>query len=221
MGESCTWKSAEVLHLTGGSVYQSDIHLLPANNELTGPGSITGKVVSEGSSEIIPFAAVLLYDDKMVPVRSSFSDHSGAFGFQGMAFGAYHLYVEIPGKYSRLTAIWLDSSMPVADSLKLEVFNHDVTGVNDLHAGGAVVGDLFPNPAGDAVSLPIHLPVPETLRFVVRSLSGVTVWSGSGGFEAGPHQVQIPLAATRPGIYFVVIQSHDGAQVAVKKLIRR
>ena len=119
-----------------------------------------------------------------------------------------------------LTAIWLDAATPVIDSLRLEIFNHDVTAVHDLSGASVQAGDLFPNPATSLVSLNIELAKPATLKFEIRTLTGQVAWSGSGDCRTGSNLFSIPLGSIRAGLYLFMISSKDGSPVAVKKLVR-
>ncbi|MCX6304866.1 MAG: PKD domain-containing protein [Bacteroidetes bacterium] len=217
------WKETEILDLTQGDAYVSDIHLTRANDSLTGQGVIRGDVVKANSKslfEVLPFAEVILYNAQLNPVLFATSDKSGQFVFAGIPFGAYHVYVEYPGKYSRLTAIWLDPAIPVADSLRLEVFNHDVTGFQEMSPAPFVTGELFPNPATNTVNLPVELAKATSIRFEVRTLTGQTAWSGSSSCCAGSNLITIPVRSIRAGLYLLLISTMDGSPVTVKKLLK-
>lgn len=220
--QALSWKEAELLALTDSNAYVSNIHLFPVNESQPGPGTITGTVVQSGSPgnyEVIPQAQVMLFDAQMNPVSFTFSGGSGQFRFMNLPYGAYYAFVEYPGKYSRLTAIWLDAAIPAVDSLRLEVYNYDVTGI-DQHAGGPVAGDLFPNPSTDLVSLSIQMPAPTSVKFEIKSLTGTAVWSGSANCRAGYNLVTLPVGFIKAGLYLFLVTKMDGTVFSVKKLLR-
>lgn len=218
-----TWKLANAINLSDNNAYLSDIHPSLTKESVTGQGMISGAVVKANSKDnfnALPFAEVILYDAQLSPILFTNSSQSGQFELNYLPFGAYYVYVEYPGKYSRLTAIWLDSSSPVADSLQLEVFDHDVTGVPDLTNIFAVAGDLFPNPATNEVSLTIIAKMATSMEFEIKTLTGITVWSGSRDCTAGVNLITTPLRSIGPGVYLFVVHSLDGSPVAVKKLLK-
>jgi PKD repeat protein len=221
--QSLSWKEADLLDLTDSNVFVSDIHLFPINETLEGPGSITGTVVKSGSSgnyEMFAHAQVMLFDAQMNPLLFTFSGGSGQFMFTNLPYGAYYAFVEYPGKYSRLTSIWLDASVPVADSLRLELFNHDVTGIEQHTGEPVVIGELFPNPSSDFVSLSIELPAANSFKFEIKSLSGTMVWSGSVNCRAGYSLITLPVGFIQTGLYLFLIRRLDGSIISVKKMLR-
>jgi PKD repeat protein len=218
-----TWREAQSLDLSDSSAYISDIHLSPANEALSGPAAISGKVVKAISKEVneeMPYTEVILFDEQLNPLTFTMSGESGQFNLNNLPYGAYQLYVESPGKYSRMTAVWLDSSTPLADSIRLEVFDHDVTAIPDLTSLSVVSGDLFPNPATTQVSLNLKLVKATALKFEIKTLTGLTAWSESVNCNAGSSLVVIPVGAIRAGLYVFIVGTPEGSQIAVKKLLK-
>ncbi len=217
------WKEANSLILSDSNSYLADIRLTPVNDSLFGPGVIRGYVAMatpDSGPLMVPNASVMLFNAQLQPVRSALSGIAGEFELKNLPYGAYQLYVEYPGKYSRLTEVWLDSSKPLIDSLLLELFNHDVTYVQDKSSVSVVTGDLFPNPASDEVSMTIELARATTLKFEITTLTGLPVWTGSMHCAKGSSRVTIPLSGIRKGMYLFVIDEISGTHVAVKKLLK-
>ena len=218
-----TWKEANPINLTENNVYLSDIQLFPINSTLTGAGVISGTVVmanSKSALEEIPFAEVILYDEQIKPVFFTMSGKSGQFELNNLPYGMYYVSVEYPGKYARLTSVWLDASTPVVGGLRLEVFNHDVTAVPDLINLQVKAGDLFPNPATNSVSFTIETGKATSLKFEIRTLTGLTIWAGSSACSIGKSLIVLPLASVNAGLYLFVIEVGDGSPIAVKKLLK-
>jgi PKD repeat protein len=222
-GNTMHWKGAGILQLTDSNSYVSDIHMLSTADTIAGPGIIRGMVqraYSPGNSGAMPITEVVVFNDRMNPVKFAFTDKWGQFEFTNMPYGAYQLYVEVPGKYSRLTSVWIDAAGPVADSIRLEVFNHDVTAVPLIAGQGIRTGDLFPNPAATSVSLQVELAQNTELKFVIRTLTGTVAWTGSINCHAGSNTVTVPLYSVKAGMYLFMINMPDGTLVAAKKLLR-
>jgi hypothetical protein len=217
------WKAAILLNLADSNCYNADIYLAPANVSLTGPGSLSGTVertYTKSNNAPLANAEVVLLDGQLNALTFAISDKSGKFAFDNLPYGGYSLFVEYPGKYSRVTAIWLDATTPTIDDLHLEVFNHDVTGLPGTGATGITAGDLFPNPATDAVNMALELPQPVTLEFSVITLAGSTVWSGTTRCNGGSCVVTVPVSLLGAGMYLFTVGTADGTRIAVKKLLR-
>jgi hypothetical protein len=127
--------------------------------------------------------------------------------------------VECPGKYSRLTTVWLDPTAPVIDSLDLQLFDHDVTGVPGTLAGDVLNVLIYPNPATAVVRMAVGLKRPATLACEMRTLSGGLVSEFSYPCTAGPSVISMSIPAVSPGLYMMMIRSVDGTLHAVKKLV--
>ncbi len=217
------WPEASLLNLFDSSSFASHVHLIPITEPLSGSGSIKGKVINAGSSGNLPgisLAEVILYDAQLNPLQFTFSSKSGQFELNNLPFGAYFLYVESPGRYSRLTAIWLDLSTPVADSVQLEVFEYDVTGIPYDVSSFVVAGDIFPNPATTEVNLILHVLGNATLNFEIRALTGQIAGSGQVACHSGLNSLTVPITSITRGMYLFTIYSTDGSRVLTKKLIK-
>lgn len=217
------WKEADILDLSDGNAFACDIHLPAANDSISGPCTITGRVVESDPADNfdgIPNAGVILFDTRLEPVVYAISGKSGLFGLTNIPYGAYQLYVELPGKYSRFTPVWLDPSTPARDSIVLEVFDHDVTSIHDLKGFSLETGYLFPNPTGGELNFITNLAKPATLKCEIRNLTGTIIWSGSSDCPAGHAIVAIPVRDVSPGYYLFIVSKPDGAGITVKKLLR-
>jgi hypothetical protein len=221
--QTLKWHESSHMNLSDSSCYASSIYLLPVNEAPSGPGIIKGNVVtagSSGNSGKIASAEVILYNGQMIPMLFTFTEKSGQFELDNLPYGTYYLYVEVPGRYSRLTAIWLDATTPVADSIQLEVFEHDVTGIADGQNPSGISGTLFPNPATREVNLVIHVPVTMTLGCEIRSMTGQMVWSGQMVCRKGSDLLTVPVSRFPQGIYLFSVHTADGSRILTKKLIK-
>jgi hypothetical protein len=156
----------------------------------------------------------------MNPLTCAETDGAGAFELNGLPFGAYSLYAEVTGKYSRLTPVWLDETRPVAANMNIEVFNYDVTGIPGRQDAQGISGLLFPNPVAGTASLLLRTGVPVRLRYEVLTVTGLAVFAGVADCRAGETTFPLPVAACPPGIYFVSVTASDGERVLMKKLVK-
>ncbi|MEI7662535.1 MAG: PKD domain-containing protein [Bacteroidota bacterium] len=217
------WKDATMVNLADTSTYDSHIHMLPVTEVISGPGSIKGKVINSASPHNapgIPFAEIILYNTQLTPLLFAQSEKSGLFELDNLPFGSYFLYVEAAGRFSRLTPIWIDASAPVADSVLLEVFDFDVTGIADRTSPPVTAGDLFPNPANNEVSLIVQVQYAGKLNYEIRSMTGQTVLNGKASCHAGANLVTIPAGEIPRGIYVFSLYRADGSRILNKKLMK-
>jgi PKD repeat protein len=221
--QALKWQEGSILKLSDSNLFSSHIYLVPANNTLSGQGRISGDVVkanTDSHPEAVRGAEILLYDSQMKPLMFSTSGDSGKFEFSNLPYGLYNLYVEHPGKYSRITSIWLDSSKPVADSVRLEVFEYDVTGIAETAGSGIYTGELFPNPVGNTVSLFVNVEKAMPLSFEICAMTRNIIYSESILCQTGSNTITLPVHNIPTGIYLFVVKSRQGAILLVKKMVK-
>jgi PKD repeat protein len=221
--QALKWQEAAQAELTDSSSYVSHIYMVPLDEPAPGPGMIRGKVAmagSAGNSGELAHAEVILYNSEMSPLLFSESDQSGRFEIGNLPYGAYSLYVEYPGSYSRMTPVWLDSNTPVADSILLEVYGYDVTGIHDMQSQSGIQATLFPNPAAGELHLSVRLPMAAELDCEIRSMAGPVLWSGRMACSKGSDIMTIPVRALPAGIYLFSVHAGNGLPGVVKKLVK-
>ncbi|HNY02973.1 MAG TPA: PKD domain-containing protein, partial [Bacteroidales bacterium] len=221
--QSLYWNESSGLVISGASSFAADIHLPPTCDTLQGPGKILGKVVrafpGPGNSDM-PGTEVILLDGQMKPVLCTYTNQHGEFAFENLPFGTYFARAECPGLWSRINLIWLDESVPVADSNRLEVFNHDVTGVGEVPDAGYQVGEIYPNPSSGKITLPVDCPRGRMLIVRVRTLTGRLLETVSWFCHTGLNQIALPDPDVPPGMYLVTLTLPENPVMVVRKLVR-
>jgi len=220
--DGITWRNCGTISLTDSSSYHSDVHLMPLTDTLKGTGMISGMVVQNDTKlPVFTDAEVLLYDEKMVATTFTFSDGTGNFEIGSLPFGTYNLAVEVPGYYSRITTITLDALHPLADSVILELFNHDVTGFEEPQAETTFrAGNIYPDPVTDQLSLVLYSQVNRTVQAEVMSFTGQVQQVRSFRVEAGKSAISLPAGNLCPGFYLLLLRSTDGSALLSRKFIR-
>ncbi len=217
------WQDAAVLNLSDSSSFHAHVHLVPVTDTASGPCSIRGKVVRAGLSGNPPgmnSTEVILYSNLMAPLKYSLTGNTGQFELTELPYGAYYLYVESPGNFSRLTAVWLEPGKPVADNIVLEVFNYDVTGIPVALNSATIQGELFPNPASENVTLKLHLLNPAMLKFEILAMTGLRITTGVLTCHPGENSFTVPISAYAPGVYLFTVNTDSGEKIMLKKLIK-
>jgi len=222
-GNVVNWKSAGMMTLTDSNFFNLDIDLLPLLDTLEGPCQIKGKVV-QGDGPLpahpLPNTQVMLFDSGLHPLDYTFSDFSGNYEFSSLAYGAYTLYLESTGKFSRYTTILLDEFHPLADDVKLELFNHDVTGISEYSNPGLIAGNVFPNPAKDQLSVNIWSDNHQEVLISILSFTGNSLFTGVFSCQGGLNSHLIPLYQIKSGLYFLVIKKIDGSLLRAQKFLK-
>jgi len=219
-----TWKSGEIINLTDSNSYHSNIHLIPTVDTLKGTSAILGFVI-DGDRNLLsiekPFAEVLLFNNQMKPQTFTFTDYTGHFEFPDLPPGTYNLLVEVPGFYSRVTTITLDIEHPIADSVVLEVFNHDVTGVEDHQLAQTIkVSTLYPNPVNEKIWFEVLSQKNVSLVIDILNITGQIRYTKSIEVGIGEIPVSIQVNSLSNGFYFLLIHSGDGTLINSQKFLK-
>jgi len=222
--KNLNWKSGDIANLTDSNSYHSDIHLIPTVDSLNGASAIRGFVI-DGDRNLLSlkqsFAEVLLYNGQMNPLTFTFTDYTGNFEFPGLPPGTYNLQVEIPGHYSRITTINLDIEHPVADSVILEVFNHDVTGVVDHQLVQSIeISTLYPNPVDNRLRFDVISKENIILIIDIINITGQIRYTRTIEADAGRVPVSIEVNYLSKGFYFLLIHSGDGTLINSRKFLK-
>ncbi len=218
-----TWYDAPLVTVGDPGFFRADVNLIPVLPYTPGIGKISGDVSKEGSMPVsvkIRGASVILFNQEMQPVQLKVSQPDGRFEFIDLAFGAYNLYVDYPGLYSRLTPVWLDENRPLAGEMNLVLFEHDVTGINDHATNSFTAGDPFPNPAGDFVRIPVDAELTAFLDYGLFNITGMLITSGKWRVTPGKSDLTIPVGQLSPGFYFITLTPQGGIQRQVLKFLK-
>ena len=219
-----TWKSGGTVNLTDSNSYHSDIHLIPTVDTLNGTSAIRGFVVNGEMKPHSPetsFIDVLLFSSHMEPLTFTVTDDAGHFEFPDLPPGTYSLQAEIPGWYCRLTTLTLDAEHVIADSVILEVFDHDITGIENYEATQKIsFGNLYPNPAEEQICFDVLSEKSFPLILDILNIAGQIIYTRTIEVEVGKTQVPVQVKFLSKGFYFLLIHSGDGILYNSQKFFR-
>jgi hypothetical protein len=189
-----------------------------------GTSAIRGFVI-DGERELLtkekPFIEVLLFNSRMDPLTFTVTDYTGDFEFTELPLGTYNLQVEAPGLYSRLITLTLENGHNIADSVVLEVFDHDVTGIENHQIAQTVyVSALYPNPANDGIWFDVSSQKKSTLIIEIVNIAGQIMHTRTIEIIAGKTQVFTIVNSLSKGFYFLLIHSGEGVLIDSQKFLK-
>jgi hypothetical protein len=195
--------------------------MIAGNDSLSGSARISGSVIFNADTSLLPNTEVLLLNDDLVPIKATFSDASGNFEFLALPFGTYNLYPEVTGKYAKVLQVSVDTSNPDAAELQLEVFEHEVTGINSYNNKSEFIfGRIYPNPGTDYFQLWVLSSENMEINAEIIALTGEPILIKNINIVQGNNLLTIPLLNVTPGMYFVVLKSQDGHIINTQKIIK-
>jgi len=219
-GDQVKWQMTNSFLLDKNS-FDNPIHLFAANDSLSGPAMLKGSVIHKDDNSKLPNAEVLLFNDKLVPVRVTNTDAEGFFEFPALPFGTYNLYPEVTGKYARILQVTIDSAHLIVDGLQLEVFDHDITGISPgPEKNDITIGKIYPNPVTEDFQFWIQSPNTITIHAEILTVAGERIFMKTVGPVQGRMLVTLPLRNVTHGMYFLVVKIGEGRILNTQKIIK-
>jgi hypothetical protein len=214
------WQTATSF-MVDNDIFNNDIHLITANDSLSGPASLQGSVILNDDTTKLPNAEILLFTNELNPVKVTFSNAEGDFEFPALPFGTYNLYPEVTGKFTRILQVTIDSLHPVADGLQLKVYNHEVTGIAPVQDENDITfGKIYPNPVTEDFQFRVLSPNILTINAEILTLTGDRILLKNIDMVQGINLLTIPLRNVINGMYFLVIKSEVGRILNTQKIIK-
>lgn len=206
---SASWAYSTAVYPTPiGSVV--DINLI-AGNFTGGPGFIGG-LVSQGAGrpagpgDPIPSVQVILFDNAMNALRTTFTDSQGNYEFASLPYGTYKVQVEMLGKPSDILTVTLDANNASNTGSIFEVnstsINLTSVGIEDITNNKNV--RIFPNPSNGNLNLQIE-DFDQTFNLEVLELSGKTVMTK----VISSANSTLNISELPNGIYFLTLSNSN------------
>ena len=181
---SCFWLPTAPAQVSGsGSVYSTSNS--PANPTRTEKYTVTGTVVDAVSGEPVRKALVQL---NIAPLRTTFSDNSGRFQFEGVLPGSFSLTAQKPGYFS-------EQEMSRSGVPQLEVGANVASAVVKLFPEAVIYGKVTTSDSAPLEHVTITL-IHATIR------DGQRRWDNQGSTDTD-EDGSFRFANLRPGVYYV------------------
>ena len=214
------WQAASAIMVDRDTIH-NDIHLIAANDSLSGPASLQGSVILNDDTTVLSDAEVLLFSNNLTPVKATCSNEQGNFEFSALPYGTYNLYPEVTGKFTRILQVTVDSLDPVADGLQLKVYNHEITGIEPLQDKNEIsFGKIYPNPVNEDFQFRVLSPNILTINAEILTLTGERILMKNIDLVQGINFLTLPLRNVTSGLYFLVVKSIEGSILNTQKLIK-
>ncbi len=209
------WNHSQSIGLDNSTV-SKDIKLVNLSPN-SGPGKINGKMYYNanysaglfppGTIPSMAFREIYLLDKHtQEPVRFTFTDGSGNYSFNDLAFGDYVVNADYAGKYCIPVEVTLSQTNPEIDSVNLEV-GDQITGIiKDEITPVSLVGDAFPNPSSGIFLIPLDLVKSAEVSITVQNMSGQLLKEFNEKYSAGKHNSNLDLSSLEKGIYLLDVE---------------
>ncbi len=224
-GNSLFWNYAAQVNVNA-NLNGIDIWLIAGANQ-GGPGFIGGDVTqgankTEGPGDPLANVQVMLLDMNNYPIAYTYSNSQGQFQFDGIAYGTYKVWAEVPGLLTTPAIVTIGPNEPSIDNINIIVNSTEVTtGISSaVEAAKLGFGNVFPNPSANEMFITVSSEATLQLSFTLYDITGRTMDSHLVSVSSGKTQVTLQTAKLSAGIYTLNILSADGSLKVSKKLMK-
>jgi hypothetical protein len=192
----------------------SDIQLQAGNNP-GGPGFIGGLVIqgaNKGTGVGDPLAnkLILLTTASNGPVAYTYSNATGNFSFNGIAYGTYKLFGDVMGKSNPPLTVTISAASPSISTVVFEENTTDFTGkigTTGISVPAALASvKLYPNPVSEKLTISGLGNIKGSKTASLMTVTGASVYKVS--FEGG--NATIPCNNLASGTYILRVQTTEG-----------
>lgn len=210
-GNSLLWSSAQTITVCP-SVNNADITFIAGSNP-GGPGFIGG-LVTQGANKTqntaLAGATVILKDTNGNNIAWTLTDANGAYSFSNLAYGTYHIWVDVLNLYGTVKIVTISAGAPSSTGNEIEMnLNPASTDVLSWEAESLM---LYPNPSANQASIQLNALNSTSLTLEVLSLTGAVLHTQSWEVNTGMNTQSIECADLSNGMYFVKLSDQTGSR---------
>lgn len=224
-GDHLHWDEADTVfhHETN---FEYDIHMIPNNQFMTGPGKIDGIITygGGGNMKYVPAknVSIFLYSMENDPVNMCHSDEQGIFIMNNLEISPYYILAEVTGKNSVPLMVPLNDS--TIEKILFTINGNTVTGsivyagIED-HSVFKNISQAFPNPASDFVYFKVNLKEATGIECSIYDNNGREITNTAFSGNPGMNLIHMDIRSLPSGQFFAGIRSSGGTTI-VRKFIK-
>lgn len=210
---SLTWNNA--LFVNGQSTV--NVFMISGSNP-GGPGFIGGSVL-QGANKTTAVGdplnkrILILTDMTNHPIAYTYSDASGAFGFNNLAYGSYKIFGDAAGKTNPVLVVTISATQ---QSVSNVVFEENSTTFKGHIGTNSIDGldfnnkfNVYPNPMSEQLTISKLDQIKGSKSIRLVSMNGAVVYHETTNNAL----ISIPVQHLASGVYSLIINSEEGITV--------
>lgn len=218
---SLFWYNATTVQAYQNQLYR-DIFMIAGSNP-GGPGFVGGLISQgankQGPGDPVAGIQVMLLNMDNSPVQYTYSNTSGAFEFNDVAYGTYKVYAEIPGKATYPVVVTIGPDAETIGDINIVVEREQVvSGIYQIEEILVSNTRVYPNPVNNVASFEFSLKQPGKVTATVVNALGQEIITMEDNYTAGTQTMQFDLGGQSQGIYIIMLRVNDKPAVYQKLL---
>lgn len=214
------WTDADTIHLNR-DLFMAHIHMPPIQGLAEGGISVIGYVQTDGlleGNERVENCEIVLRDSAGYPVRVTYTDADGMFGFNALPDGSFSVTAEYTGLYSDLAFLDLTEYQQAYDTIRLTL-HQQPQAIGEGGEARSFEAEVYPNPANGALNLSVTGSRSGSLRYEVISPMGRVSASGRLNLWPGTSLHRIEAANLPAGLYLIHLQEDNTSSRQIIRVI--
>ncbi|RZL33798.1 MAG: T9SS type A sorting domain-containing protein, partial [Pedobacter sp.] len=218
------WQDATPIVLDGSAYTRYITSYLKQGTNPGGPGFIGGKV-SQGANkregEPLKDIEVMLLDENLKPVTHTYSDASGNFNFENIAFGKYEIYAEVPGVKTNPATATISATNPKVENVEVKVKSKVINTIIRAPKADDFVSKpkLYPNPVKDNLYLETDIKSAQNAKIEIYNITGQMVYMESINLKPGKQTIAINTTKLPAGTYMLQLKNALGTASLISKFV--
>jgi hypothetical protein len=207
LGNEIFWEHAALIAHEQTN-WEYDIELVEGSGTASGSGLIAGQVKVGVSPMLLTQqdlerVDILLLDENNNPLSTQYTDSHGSFDFDELALETYWMSQEMTGVPRELVRIDLNEETPEVTDISIDMITGDITMDVEENTWFNEVGNPYPNPAANRVSMHIDMKAKAAVTAELVDLQGRVVFQQGLDLHNGRSTLNFELTGLENGCYFI------------------
>ncbi len=225
------WSLADTVSFNGekASAFKTASISFIKGNNTGGKGFIGGKVVAGANKkegDPLQNVQIILYNSGKLPVKHTYTDKDGNFGFSNIAFGTYEIYTEVAGLKTTSAFVTLTQADPSYNRVVVKVSSDGVT--TEVPSGNAVkykasfiaAISIYPNPALNNVNITFNTRAAQTLHAEIYNINGKKLVAQKYDAAPGQQVFKMDVSSFTGGTYILLLKNASTGETARYRFVK-
>jgi PKD repeat protein len=224
LGNELFWENAQLIEHDQTS-WEYDIQLIEGVGTTSGDGLIAGQVkigVSPMffSTKDLARVDIYLLDENEIPLSSRYTDSEGNFDFDELALETYWMCQEMTGVPKDKVRIDLNEETPEVTDITIDMYTGDITLDVAENNWFRDVGNPYPNPASNQVSLNVDMKSATAATAELIDLQGRVIFRENIDLRNGQNNLNFQVSGLENGFYLIRLNA-EGFSLNKQMVISR
>ncbi len=217
-GNSVIWSKSKKVEINK-NLFSENVDLVPVK-PIPGSGQIFGQLSMDNTYPgTVKNVEIILTDTNSIPLIYTFTDRSGVYNFNGIAYGTYKLFADEVGWIHPDNTLTISENKPVASAQITLKWYSSITDSQISILNSQFSINIFPVPAENTLYIDISSQKASDFKFEIYSITGTKITNNEQRITNNS-RLTIDISQLSRGIYFLRITSNDISYPITKKFIK-